>query len=108
MEQNYSIKEKRAIVKVLNDIMCADGDADKSEVNFLAKVIQALQMSRNDLNEALALDVDSSAIILKNMNRVKKKQLSELMEIIATIDGRIAPEELSICTAINIAVDIPA
>ena len=107
MEMNYSTMEKKAIVKVLKDVMYADGYAHSRELSFFGKVVEILSMSRSDFNDALELDVDSSVYVLKQMNYARKKQLSELMEILATVDGNIRPEELSICTAISIAADLP-
>lgn len=107
MEMNYSTMEAKSIVKVLKDVMYADGYAHSRELEFFGKVVEILRMSRNDFNEALELDTESSIRTLKNMSHIKKKQLRDLLQIIATVDGHIAPEELSICAAISIAADIP-
>lgn len=107
MSLDYSRIEKRAVVKVLKDVMYSDGYADRSELNFFGKVVEALTMSKFDLDEALILDVDSSIQVLQKMSHSKRKQLGELIMVMATVDGRVEPEELAICQAINIAVDIP-
>ena len=92
----FTNQEKRAILKVLADIMTADGILDVNEKAYFAAVYNALNATKNDLSEMLSMKVSESLAILKTMEQEKKLALGIMMQQMIEADNDIDEKELNI------------
>lgn len=98
--QNYSLIEKLAIVKSLDEIIAADNKFDPAEEKILKEIMKQMDFKPDFVNEARKMRNSESIEILKRMPLERKKLFADLMYKIAIADGYIDANET------NIVIDI--
>jgi len=94
----FSLIEKLAIVKTLDEIIVADGEIHEGELKFLNKLMKHLEFDKSFVKEAKRMRISHSIQILSSMSTWKKKKLAKMMHKMA-----IAKEDLdpSVTNSIN-------
>lgn len=79
MAISFNKNETKGIIKVLIDLMKADGKIEKHEIDFLSKMTGALKVDKILLKEADMLTFDNAVSIIKNFNDDQKQVVYSLM-----------------------------
>lgn len=79
MAISFNKNETKGILKVLIDLMKADGKIEKHEVDFLSQMTGVLKVDAVLLKEADMLTFDNAVSIIKNMNDDQKQVVYHLM-----------------------------
>lgn len=89
MEQmNLSEIQKRALAKVMMEIIVADDDIDDREVDFLDKVQTTLSISVEDIQHSTAMELELCMSILSEMSETEKRGLGLLFSEMVDADGQ--------------------
>lgn len=109
--QNYSLIEKLAIVRSLDEIISADEIRDPSEIKMLEKIMHKMELNTSFVDEARRLKFSESMDVLKRMPLKRKKLFAELMHKVAIADGYADENETNLIIDIykkaNIDVETP-
>ncbi|GAH00125.1 unnamed protein product, partial [marine sediment metagenome] len=107
-EHNYSLIEKLAIVKTLDEIILADEKIDPGEEELLKKIMHRLEFNKDFVPEARKMRNDNSLNILSGMSPVKKKDFAKMMHEIAIVDGTVDDVEVNLIISIyrEVGIDI--
>jgi len=104
---NLSSLEKKAISKVLLDIVNADGKISGGEVLYFQQLQKALGISDEELQEAKFMSVIGCLAILKGLLLHEKEALAIMMLEMIRADGKVDDEELKVFAVVCAAADIP-
>ena len=85
--------QQLAFVRCLYEMANADGQVVRSESNIIIEVLNWWNFTTDDLNRALAIDIQNAATQLKSLNDSEKVQLGVLLGRISSADGRICSNE---------------
>ncbi len=96
----FTILEKRAVIKVLSDVMLADGEIDPGERAYLGQIFNVLKISEQDTKEIVLMSVSESIAILGQMDDAKKEGLSIMMVEMIEADNDINNREMEIFAAV--------
>ena len=91
-----TINEKYAIVKILSQIMEADGIIDTKEEEYMNKVYVELGIKINDIEDIANIDDIQAKIIIKGMSDDNKNYARLLFVGMAESDGYMHPKEIEI------------
>ena len=80
--------EKIAVLKILQEVIIADGKVDDRELNYLGKLLPILEIDFTFIEEINKLDYALAMEILKSMDETKKKALTVMMHQMAHADGK--------------------
>lgn len=104
---DYTVEEKRAIFKILNLIIIADGKVDVGELLYAKQMINMLKINENDNNASSAMEYSECVSILSKMHESKKESLVMMMTEMVNADGQIDKNELSLITLTSMLIGIP-
>lgn len=107
MSLNLTNLEKKAVSKVLLDIVNADGRVTVGEANYFKQLMGVLGISNSELEEAKYMSVAGSLAIIKEMLPHEKIALAIMMYEMITADGDIDDQEIKVFIAVCALADIP-
>jgi uncharacterized tellurite resistance protein B-like protein len=84
---NFTQIEKIAVLKILQEVIIADGKVDDRELNYLGKLLPILEIDLTFIEAISNLDYSLAMEILKSMDETKKKTLTVMMHQMAHADG---------------------
>lgn len=93
---DFSHKEKKAISKVLGDLIRADGRVDIGEAETLYLISSQLGVNTQIQNEAMQMKSQEAIAILQKMPDHKRAQVVRLMHQMADADGQLDPKEMEL------------
>ena len=96
----FTSLEKSAILKVLADIMLADGEIDLAEKNYLGQIFTVLELSKKETSLSTSLKVSESIAMLSRMSDAKKSALAVMMHQMMEADNDINESEMGIFLAV--------
>ncbi|EAR00444.1 TerB family tellurite resistance protein [Maribacter sp. HTCC2170] len=89
----FSIAEKLALVKAVDEVIYVDGNVDVEEMVFMSQLMDTLNFDRILVEEARGISAKESLSILKNMTFEKKQSLSKVLNEMASVDGELNKKE---------------
>lgn len=92
----YSLAEKMAVIKAIEDVIEADGRVDNRELGLMKQLSYFLNFDMHIVQEARKLNRQEAMLILSGMARNKKQSLALILREMASTDGRVGDEELGI------------
>jgi uncharacterized tellurite resistance protein B-like protein len=104
---SLSLIQKKAIVKILFDLSIIDGHADKNEAILFGVAAEALDLKKEDVEDAAKLSVSQSILILESLDFETKKLVGQLMFEMIKADGIIQEEEVDALVKISLLAGIP-
>ncbi|MBK7341702.1 MAG: hypothetical protein IPJ06_00515 [Saprospiraceae bacterium] len=99
--------EKKAVAKVLLDIVNADGRVTVGESSYFQQLQNVLGISDSEIEEAKYMSVTGSLSIIKDLLPHEKAALAIMMYEMIHADGEAHKEELKVFAVVCIATDIP-
>ena len=93
---NFSHEEKKAISKVLGDLIRADGKVDIGEAEALYIINSELGVNTQIQNEAMRMKSEDAISVLQKMPDDKRAKVATFMHTMADSDGRLDPKEMEI------------
>lgn len=109
--QTYSLIEKLAIVKTLDEIIIANGEIAPGEQKMLKEIMNKMAFNAAFVEEARKMKSSESIDVLKRMPLKRKKLFAELMHKIAISDGTVDEMETNLIIGIykdaNIDIESP-
>lgn len=107
MALNLTTLEKKAVSKVLLDIVNADGRVTTGEARYFQQLQNVLGISDSEIQEAKYMSVTGSLAIIKNMLDHEKKLLAIMMIEMIKADGDVDDQEFKTFIVVCAAADIP-
>jgi uncharacterized tellurite resistance protein B-like protein len=107
MALNLTSLEKKAVSKVLLDIIAADGRITVGEVSYFEQLRKVLGISNSELEEAKSMSVTGCLLIIKDLTLIEKQALAIMMLEMIRADGDIDNEEMKVFIVVCAAADIP-
>lgn len=104
---NLTSLEKKAVSKVLLDILNADGKVTVGEAAYFQQLQNVLGISDTALEEAKYMSVMGCLSIIKGMLPHEKSALALMMLEMIRADGEVDKRELEIFAVVCAATDIP-
>lgn len=108
--QNYGIKiyiiTKKAVTKVLLDIVNADNRITVGEVKYFEQLQKALDISKTEIEEAKYMSVIGCLSILRETTDGQKHALAYMMLEMIRADGEIDNEEMKVFVVVCAGEDI--
>lgn len=106
--KTYSLIEKLAIVKSLDEIIIANGVIAPGEIKMLNEIMKQLEFNADFVDEARKMRFSDSLDVLNRMPLARKKLFAELMHKMAFADGYIDEMETNLIIDIykEAAIDI--
>lgn len=97
---------KMAFVKMVIEVIKADGKVHPNEVEVLDKLKKSIDFDDVFLNKAKELGYDDAIVTLYNMPHDHKKALAEILDEVAMADGSVHKKEMELIidTFINIGI----
>lgn len=97
---------KMAFVKMIHEVIYADGKVHPGEIEELTKLKQRIEFDEAYLTKAQELDYDEAIGTLYNMPYDQKKILAEILDDVANSDGTLHQKEMTLIidTFINIGI----
>ncbi|NNC71104.1 MAG: hypothetical protein HKN90_09815 [Flavobacteriaceae bacterium] len=92
----FNLAEKLAIVKVIDEVITADGELDKDEVKYLKHLMKVLDFEFNFIQEARKFNSRQAMLILREMSEDKKNVVANVFSQMAGVDGDIDQNEIDI------------
>jgi hypothetical protein len=104
----YSLIEKLAIVKTLDEVIISNGEIAPGEIKMLNEIMQELEFNADFVEEARKMRFSDSIDVLKRMPLARKKLFAELMHKVAYADGYVDEMETNLIIDIykEAAIDI--
>ena len=103
---NFTILEKMAVLKAVDEVLLADGNIDVGEILYLKQILDTFGVGMEFLQEARSLSSSHGSKILKEMDGIKKMALYKIMREMADADGEMDVEELEVIFAVLEAAGI--
>ncbi|MGX9987535.1 TerB family tellurite resistance protein [Soonwooa purpurea] len=97
---NFTLLEKMAVLKAVDEVLMADGHIDIGEIAYLKQILDLFHVEMEFVNEARNLSSSHAGEILRNMDDIKKFALYKIMKEMATADGDFDPQELEVIFSI--------
>lgn len=97
---------KAAFVKMIYEVIQADGKVHPAELEILNKLKKTLGFDDEFLERTKKLDYDNALVTLYNINHEQKKDLASILEEVAISDGSVHKKEMALIidTFINIGL----
>lgn len=86
--ENFTIKEKAALVGILCAIVYADGFIDPAEVNYMGRIGYELGFSDDVIGLGLEMEAEEALSIISAMGHEKKCLAGKAMMKMVYIDGK--------------------
>ncbi len=103
---DYTKEQKKAIAKLLLDILSIDENIDSREVGFLDKILDMLTLSPQEHFEITHINTLRCLSIIKSMTIEQKSDFAVMMRDMIVADNHIDPKEAEafyeICEYIDI------
>jgi len=99
--------EKSAIIRVLTDIMLADGVIDPGEKSYLIQIFGVLNTNKTILDKVKTIKVSESLAILSQMSDINKTALALMMQQMIEADNDIDEKEMEIFFVVFAGAGIP-
>jgi len=93
---NFTHDEKKAISKVLADLIRADGQVDIGEAESLYRISLALGINTQIQNEAMQMTSEEAIKVLQELPQEKRVQVVKFMHSMADADGHLDPNEMEL------------
>jgi uncharacterized tellurite resistance protein B-like protein len=90
----FSLAEKLALIRAIEDVIEADGQVNLKEVEIMKQLSYFLNFDMSIVEEARKLSRAESLLLLRGIARNKKKSLGLILKEVANSDGKINQEEL--------------
>lgn len=107
---NLTFQQKIAVLRILLDIINADGRIDERETFYFEKIANFLDVPQESLKEVTEANSLLSLLELKNLTEVQKKKMATLMGEQITVDQDINVNEVAIfnlvCSICGIDIDL--
>lgn len=107
--KNLDYQQKIAILRILLDIINADGRIDARETFFFNKVAKLLDLNDNNLETVKEANSLLSLLEIKEFGESQKIEVAKLMGQLIVVDEDINVNEMAIfelvCTTCNINID---
>lgn len=98
--------EKKAVAKVLLDIVNADDRVTIGESAYFQQLQNVLGISDSDIEEAKYMSVTGCLSILRDLLPLEKNALAIMMLEMIRADGKVDKEELKVFAVVCAAADI--
>lgn len=102
----FNLAEKLAIVKIVDELILADGVIADEEIAYLRQLMDILDFDMNFVNEARKFNANQGLLILRGMTQIKKQSLAIILDQMARADGEVHDEEMKMIIAFFIALGI--
>ena len=93
---NFTLLEKMAVLKAIDEVLMADGHIDIGEIAYLKQILDIFGVEMEFLQEARSLSSNHGGKILREMDDIKKVALYKIMREMADADGQMDVEELEV------------
>ncbi len=93
MLEGLSMDEKYAVVKIVTDLIKADGIFHTNEIGFFERFKRSIGFDIAMVETAEDLEVAEALAVLKKMDQASKSIFVELLEKLAEIDGQVHQTE---------------
>ena len=93
---DFTHDEKKAISKVLGDLIRADGRVDIGEAETLFLISSELGVNTQIQNEAMKMKSEDAIAILQELPDEKRAVVARFLHTMAGSDGNIDPNEMAI------------
>lgn len=93
---NWTNEEKLSLMKVLSDIIIADGVVSHGEVDYMTQLSFQIGFPPEQTKEATTRNVDDCMRVLDNMGDDKKRALNTMMMEMVEADGDKDKNEVAI------------
>lgn len=90
----FSLAEKLSIIRILEDVIEADGRIDNREVDLMRQLSYFLNFDMSLVQEARKMAKKEALLILSGMSKGKRQSLGLTLKEMAGSDGKITEEEL--------------
>lgn len=107
MTLNLTSLEKKAVAKVLLDIVNVDNRVTVGESRYFQQLQDVLGISDLEIEEAKYMSAIGSLSILRQMNNIEKTALALMMFEMMKADGHIDDDEMKIFIVVCAGADIP-
>lgn len=107
MSINLTSLEKKAVTKVLLDIVNADGRITVGEGKYFLQLKNAIGISDSEIEEAKYMSVVGCLSILRGLTSDEKRLLAVMMLEMINADGDIDEEEMKVFIVVCAGADIP-
>ena len=107
MALDLTTLEKKAVAKVLLDIVNADDRVTVGEVNYFQQLQGVLGISDSEIEEAKYMSVIGSLAILKDLSPIAKQGLAIMMLEMINADGEVDDEEMKVFVVVCAGAEIP-
>ena len=91
---DFTQKEKIAVADVLLQMICADGEIDEGEKQYMYQLQGALEITNADIEKAINEDTLSSLMVIRDMEKTKKEAVTIMMHEMMCADGEIDEGEV--------------
>lgn len=92
----FSLAEKLAVIRAIEDVIVADRRVDGREVSFMKQLSYFLNFDMSLIGEARKLNRQEGMLILSGMAANKKQSLGLILKEMAGADGRVNDDELTV------------
>lgn len=92
--------EKRAIAKVLLDIVNADGVVANGEVRYFRQLQNNLDITDEHIRQAKSMGVFTAITIIRGMSQTERLSVGVMMHEMIEADGDVDMEELKVFNAV--------
>ena len=93
---DFTHDEKKAISKVLADLIRADGQVNIGEAESLYRISLALGINTQIQNEAMQMTSEEAIKALQDLPDEKRTQVVQFMHSMADADGHLDPNEMEL------------
>lgn len=97
---NFTLLEKLAILKAVDEVMMADNFVDIGEATYLTQILGNFNLEISILNDARKMKTSIATNILRDMSQEKKALLYLMMREMANADGNTDAEELEVILSV--------
>ncbi|AZQ64651.1 hypothetical protein EI427_20725 [Flammeovirga pectinis] len=101
----FEKNEKKAVVKVVNDMMLSDGVIDVQEVVYLSLLKKKFKFDDKFIEESKKLTTSDSVSILKGMPDQKKEWVMKILFEMANVDNDFDANEKILLENIRVLID---
>lgn len=107
--ENLNFQQKIAVMRILLDIVNADGRIDERETFYYNKIASALGLEEQDLSTVIDANSLLCLLEIKGFNNEQKIQMAKMMGQQIVVDMDINVNEMAIfnlvCDTCNIDID---
>jgi uncharacterized tellurite resistance protein B-like protein len=97
---SFSLAEKLAIVNAIDALILVDGNVHNGEINVLTKLMKSIDFDSNFIVQARNIATDQCVLILNQMPKEKKDNLTQILQEVAISDGFCHEKETALIESI--------